>query len=223
MSEATQQFAAWLQDQHPEVYAALYPLAIAHLPRRATLRGFGDDTSSYDFSSFSEPTLSDIGTSVSPDVMSAPNVSAFTSDTSSSWASGLLNAAESVGSWITSPQGLTALTNVGTAIIKTQQTQAIASTQLAVIQAQAARAAAGLPPAPIGYTPRGQPVYNASAGLPYPLEQAVNNGQVQPVQLPDGSVGYTLTPPLLQSVLGTGIPAWAWLVGAGALVLILTR
>lgn len=247
MSQATAQFAMWLEREHPDIYEVLY--AQAH--QASTLSGLGDDgLISIDFSpddisltseasdainysdflnSFEAPiqTLSfersgsqqTISQADTP--ISAPNVITQPSSGSSG---GILSALSSVGNWIVSPQGLTSLANVGTAVLKVQQAQATAQLQQAVIQANAQRAVQNKNPLPITYmtddTGHLVPVYDMSVGtyMPPQLEQAIQQGSARPVTLPDGSTGYTIDSPTLTSLFGSSIPWWFWLVG-GALIL----
>lgn len=200
--DSATQLAAWIESVHPELFAQLYAKAQSQKP--AVMRGFGDDTDS------SGGFWSSIG------------------DTLSSVGSGIANAAESVGTYLTSSQGLSTLASLGTTYLNLQSSQANSQAQQAVLAQQIIRAQTGVAPAPIAYQ-NGQPVYNtgaydggiASNNLPPALQAAILNGSAQPVQLPDGTIGYELSNPnTLSSVLGSGsIPPWLW-IALGGLVLV---
>jgi hypothetical protein len=146
--------------------------------------------------------------------------------------SGIANAASSVGHFLTSAQGLTALTTLGTAYFKLQQNNVNAQLQQQVLQAQIARAQSGQSPAPISYVqgPGGSliPVFNTSTGhgIPPGLVAAINSGQSTPITLPDGSMGYTIPNNLVGSLGGslslTQMLPWIALIG-GVLFLLANR
>jgi hypothetical protein len=237
---AADQFAQWLGTVHPDIYAQLYAHAKSLGVGTRTLSGFGDDSTDpisadevtvtadapVDASSYSpDAPIQDIGvdtSSIDTSVISAPNV--VTSPDSGS-SGGVLSALSSVGSWLVSPQGLTSLAQVGTAVLKVQQAQTVANAQLAVIQANAQRAAAGQSPVPISYvtdsTGHLVPVYETgSAAVSPTLETAIAQGRATAVTLPDGSTGYTLDQPTLNSLLGVSVPWYVWAAGALLLVLL---
>jgi hypothetical protein len=255
MSQASQDFAVWLETVHPDIYTQLYSQAIqqgAHAHRLGALGDddssdldVSDDSSSYDWSSFSSPTLTDpltgdsidtsIDSSTSTDLtlqplsfdastLTAPNV---TIDASGTTGDSLTGAATSVGNWLTSAQGLTAVANLTTATANAVSTVQQGKVQMAVIQAQAARAASGASPLPItyAYNSAGQlvPVYQPVSGslIPPNVSAAIGNGTAQPVTLADGSTGYTLSSSLLQSLFGAGDSTWILLGAAVVLMLLL--
>lgn len=238
---APQEFAAWLGKEHPDVYAQLYAHAKSQGVGSRRLSGFGQDDGSadpissdvvtvsadvpVDTSSTYDPSapIQDIGVDTS--VISAPNV--VTSPDSGS-SGGVLSALADVGSWLVSPQGLTSLAQVGTAVLKVQQSQQVAQAQMAVIQANAQRAAAGKSPLPITYTTDATghvvPVYETgSAAVSPQLEAAINAGQARAITLPDGSTGYTLDQPTLNSLLGVSIPWYVWALAGGILLALVAR
>lgn len=238
-----QQFAVWLEKEHPDIYAHVYMTA-----RQSHFRGFGDDASDgsniasdvaamdtssqdlresggYDTSSsapvLSDPTISDV--SVSDVGISSPNI---VTQPASGTASGVLDSLSQIGSWLISPQGLTTVANTAGAVLKVQQAQATAQLQRQVIAANANRAAAGQSVVPITYTQNAQgqviPVYDTGTMslMPPELETAIQQGRAHMVSLPDGSTGYAIDNPTLNSLLGsTGIPLWGW--GLGLLLLVL--
>jgi hypothetical protein len=232
---AAGEFAQWLNQEHPDVYAQLYALARTQGIGNRTLRGLGDDTGI----SSDEVTVSSdapVDTSVAYDP-SAPiqDISTFDPNTLStdspidspagvSSGGGFLDALSSVGDWLVSPGGLNSIAAVGTAVLKVQQSQAVAQAQLAVINANAARAAAGKSPIPITYvtdsTGHVVPVYNTGTMqlMPPQLEAAVAAGQMRQVTLSDGSLGYAMDTSTLNSVLGSSVPLWVWLLGGGLLL-----
>lgn len=232
MSTASDQFAVWLEKEHPDVYEILYAQAISQGAGR--LSGFGDDDSSDIISdygqqygdseptvTYSDPTLQDVGF-LDNTTLSTPSVTDSPTGTDSS--GGILSALSNVGSWLVSAQGLTSVANVATAVLKVQQTQEVAQMQQQVIAQNAARAAAGQAPIPITYITGAngavQPVYDTGTmqTMPAQLEAALNAGQVQQVTLADGSVGYTVTPSVLSSLFGSAIPWYVWVLGAGLLL-----
>lgn len=235
MPSAGQEFAQWLGETHPQVYQALF----AHAMRRG-LSGLGDDSTD-----FSDPTLQDISVdtdnldyvvgSSESDIADAlplfdtPLNSAgggISTSTGPSSTTGVPAQTATVGQFLSSPAGVTAIAQLGTAVLNSVTTANIAQAQAAVIQANAQRAAAGVSPVPVSYVTNaaGQlvPVYNtgtASSILPPVLQQAIAGGTSVPVTLPSGETGYTLTSNTLSSLLGSNT---IWLVlGALALGLLL--
>lgn len=238
--QAGEQFAQWLEQEHPDVYAVVYAQAV-----RSGLSGYGDVDDftptltdiSFDASDVSELSsvessvdsgwanaLDSIGSSSAPasSPVSAPNV---VTRPQSGTSGGVMSAISSIGSWLASPQGLNSVVNLGTAIVKTQGTIESGKVQMAVIQAQAQRAAAGLPPAPITYTLDANgnrvPVYDTGTNgyMPPDLESAIASGRAHAVTLPDGSVGYVMDGSTLNSVLNfSSIPLWAWLLLGGVVI-----
>jgi hypothetical protein len=228
--ESATLLAEWLGETHPDIFAQVYAEAVkAGVNARPvrSLGSLGDD---------GDPTMADVGIDdnsalTSIDTGTIGEGTSFwdsVGSTLSTVGSGILNAAASVGNYLTSAQGLNTLANVGTAVLKTQQAQAVATTQQAVLQQQIVRAQTGIAPAPITYQ-NGLPVYSTgqldggidSGTLPPSLLAAIQNGTAIPVQLPDGTIGYELTnSSTLNSVLGgSTIPSWLWIAG-GALLLI---
>lgn len=127
--------------------------------------------------------------------------------------SGISDAASSVGSYLTSSQGLSSLSNLASTYLQSQ-------TQQSVTQMQLARAQQGLPPAPVSYATNsaGQvvPVYTAG-NLPPSL-----TGSAQPLNLGNGQTGYQLNSQALATLAGSStlkqyLP-WI-LLGGGALLL----
>jgi hypothetical protein len=125
--------------------------------------------------------------------------------------SGIASAASSVGSFLTSSQGLTTVANLAKAYFQLQTSQVAAQMQTQVLNSQLSRAAQGQAPNPITYVTgaNGQliPVYNTSAlagvgvypsNMPVALQSAISSGQSQLVTLPNGSTGYTIP----QSIFG---------------------
>jgi hypothetical protein len=79
--------------------------------------------------------------------------------------SGISSAVGAVGSFVSNPANVNALSSVASAYFKSQTpSPTLASAQSSVLQTQLARAQAGLPPAPIGYNASGQPVYQSASG-----------------------------------------------------------
>lgn len=235
------QLAQWVESAHPEIFATLYAKAINSgvNARPVYLQGFADDSDLTDLSSFT-PTLSDIsidtGDATFMPVTSMDTGIIGTGDDSSdgSWlstiGSGIANAAISVGTYLTSAQGLNTLANVGTAVLKTQQAQANAATQQAVLQQQIVRAQTGVSPVPITYVQdaNGQtvPVYSTGeldgavnvATLPTALQQEIAAGTATPIELADGTIGYQLSSNTLASVFGSN-SSLIW-IGLAALLLV---
>jgi hypothetical protein len=268
MSSARAQLAQWIEQEHPQLFAALYAQAAraGFNSRPVRLRGCGCDhahlgalgqddaadfldaesavaNSAVDYSgsvaqagetiSASDPMsevsfdASTIGSGV------GASLSSGSGDFLSSVGSGLANAAEGVGSWLTSSQGLTSLTNLASTLVAT-------NAQQQVLAAQVARAQAGQAPLPITYAvaANGQavPVYQVAPGtpimapsyvppatlIPAPLQAAVASGTARPVLLPDGSAGYTVPPSTLSSLF-SGSDSWLWLVLGAAVLLAATR
>lgn len=212
MSPAAQ-FAQWLQNEHPDIYARLYAMRV-----NQRLSGLGDD------GDFTDPGLQDVSTNAvdAVNVVDSPDLA---SSDSGGIGTGILSSLESVGQWLISPQGLTAIATVGTTVLKVQQAQQTAQMQQAVIQANAQRAATGQPTVPITYATNAQgavvPVYDTSTlqMMPPDLETAVQQGRAHEVTLPNGSIGYEVDQPTLTSLLNsTGIPWYGWLVAVGLLL-----
>lgn len=249
MSSAQAQLAMWIEQEHPALFADLYAAAVRGgiNTQRKTLKGFGDDSgfalpdlSSYD-SSFNasdlSPDFSDVPlqtVSLDMDTISAPSIGTDPSSSGggllSTIGGSLANAAESVGSYLTSAQGVNTLANLGTAYFKTQGAIAQQQTQAQILQAQIVAAQNGQSPYPVTYMTgtNGQavPVYvtqpstgiapgsygNAATQLPEGLQQAIANGTAQEVTLPDGSIGYTITPSILSTLTSNPL---LWLLAAG--------
>jgi hypothetical protein len=177
----------------------------------------------------SDPVLADVPV----DFGTVGEAAGGSTDFLSSVGSGVANAAENVGSWLTSSQGLTSLTNLASTLVAT-------NAQQQVLAAQVARAQAGQAPLPITYAvaANGQavPVYQVAPGtpimapsyvppatlIPAPLQAAVASGTARPVLLPDGSAGYTVPPSTLSSLF-SGSDSWLWLVLGAAVLLAATR
>lgn len=240
MTTAADEFAQWLAKEHADIYGTLYAHAKQLGVGTRRLSGFGDDTSGdpistdevtvsadmpVDTTSTYDPSapIQDIGVDTS--VISAPNV---VTQPDSGSSGGVLSALSDVGSWLVSPQGLTSLAQVGTAVLKVQQSQAVAQAQMAVINANAQRAAAHQSPLPITYVTDAsghvQPVYETgSAAVSPQLETAISAGRARAITLPDGSLGYTLDQPTLNSMLGVSIPWYVWALAGGILLALVTR
>lgn len=241
MSTARAQLAMWIEQEHPELFQALY--AAAHAAgtqsRGAVLKGFGDDgtddESWFNPATGSDPTLVPI--TLDTNTISAPNITMdVTPDSgsaiSSAWG-GITNAAESVGNWLVSPSGVNAVAQVGTAYFKTQGAIAQQQTQAQILQAQIQAAQQGQSPYPVTYVTNaaGQrvPVYvtqsptgllpgsygNAAPQVPAGLQVAIANGSAQPITLADGSVGYTITSSILSTLTSNPL---LWLLAAGVLL-----
>lgn len=212
------QFAQWLEKEHPDIYEVLYAQALNS--QRSSLGALGDDGDGLTDITF------DSG-DVTVDSEVSPAVSIDTSATDGGFGSGLLSAASSIGSWLVSPQGLNSIAAVGTTVLRVQEAQQIADMKMAVINSNAARAAAGKPVVPITYAQNDQgqtvPVYDGSTlqMMPPELEAAIQQGRAHPVTLADGSTGYAIDNPTLSSLLGVSIPWYAWVFGAGILLLAL--
>ena len=234
--QASAAFAQWLESTHPELYEALF----AHAVSRG-LRGFGDDPSDLGLD-FSDPaaqaalqdmpvdtgnldyvTASAYGDAV--DALPGDLTSSISNNPISS-SQGVTGSTSSVGNWLTSPQGLTAMANVGAATLNTLATAQMAKTQMAVIQAQAQRAIQGQSPVPVSYITNAQgqhvPVY-VGQQIPTSISAASGNGTARPVTLPNGTTGYTLSSPALTSLFGGSNLIWVLLLAAGLLVAVASR
>jgi hypothetical protein len=243
------EFAQWIEQEHPQLFNVLYSTAVRRgaYSRTAQLHGFGDDDDSSgidlsltsdgidpDLSNFT-PQLQDVDVSISNDVVSSssivstPDPGSDASPVSDTAGSSIANAADSVGSWLVSGAGLTALANVTTAVFRAQAASTTAQMQQQVLQAQAARAIAGQSPLPITYATNsaGQlvPVYSTASGavIPPSVTSSIASGGAYPVTLPDGSTGYALTSSTLSSLLSTftSNPLYL-LIGLGVLFLALS-
>jgi hypothetical protein len=238
-TSAANEFAQWLGDTHPEVYEALFAQAMrAH----AGLSGLGDVQDEFGISDFTPDTLDAVNVdtgnldyveaSAYGDAVDAlpgglENLTGGTSSSSPvSSTQGVTGAVSSIGNWLTSPSGLTAIANLGTAVLNTVATTQVAKTQMAVIQAQAQRASQNQSPLPVTYIQgaNGQqvPVYVVGAGqqVPASIVSAIGNGTAQQVQLSNGSVGYTLNSSSLSSLLGGNNLLIVGLIAGGLLLLL---
>lgn len=234
---ASQELAQWLGETHPQLYDALFAHALRNGAR--ALSGLGDVGDDFGLSDFT-PQLQDV--SIDQDNLDYVDASSMgdiadalplfddpvggTQSVPVSSQGSVTSSTQSVGQYLTSGPGLTAIANLGTAVLNAVATTQVAKAQMAVVQAQAQRAQNGQSPLPITYVegPNGQviPVYNTGNGteiLPSALQGAINGGYSQPVNLPGGGVGYTLNSNTLSSLFGSNS---IWLVlGAMALGLVL--
>lgn len=128
------------------------------------------------------------------------------SDVLDSIGSGISDAASAVGTFLTTPSNVTALTSLASNYFTSTASQANAQTQLAVLQAQAQRTQAGLSPAPVTYVTSAQgvttPVYVPAMASQIGAPAAavpVNAGA--PVTLSNGQVAYPLTSSSVASLL----------------------
>lgn len=201
MSSAQAQLAMWIEQEHPEVFSALYAAAIragmntrpARLAGCACggacgMGGLGDDLTdvapgdadyygpAVDYTSSADMAQQAITTTdpIQAIAFDTNIASAPSGGDILSSAGAVGGAAESVGAWATTAAGLTALTNIGTAVLATSQQQQI-------LAAQTARAQSGRAPLPITYavTPNGSvaPVYQVS---PTPTLMAPSYGVPDP-------------------------------------------
>jgi hypothetical protein len=213
--------AYWLYRIHPTLFAALQGPANQYragrkLSRFGALRALGDDVAvsssdigttttfdtggiSPDLITMADPGLTDVNVSI-PDISSdvssaisagAPSVSLPVTSPGSTGT--VTSALSSIGSFLASATGLTALTNLGTAYFKSNTPQG------ATLATQVARVQAGVTPAPITYG------YNAQ-------------GQLVPV-LSQSGVNTPLTPSTLNSLLPSGLAQYALPIGLGLLAL----
>lgn len=142
--------------------------------------------------------------------------------------SGIASAASSVGSFLTSAQGLSDVTKLATAYFQLQNNKVNAQIQTQVLQAQASRAAAGAAPAPITYAlnSAGQlvPIYSVAAGsvLPVALAGAVQSGASQYITTPNGVSGYTVPSNIVSSLSGdtslSSLLPWLALIVGGLIL-----
>lgn len=136
------------------------------------------------------------------------------SDVLSSIGSGISDAASSVGTWLTSSQGLQSLSSLANVYLQNQTAQSVTQMQLS-------RAQAGLPPAPVTYTTNtaGQavPVYTGSQVPNYIAPYA---GQA--VTLPSGQTAYPLAAPALSALApSSALTAYLpWILAGGGLLLL---
>lgn len=224
-----QQFAVWLEQEHPDLFAQVFAIANS---RGSRLGALGDD------SDLSDIDLSMPDLDISTDASSGGFLDTVGS-MASSIGSSISTAASSVGNFLTSTQGLQTLAAIGTTYLAASAASSNAQAQQAVLQTQIARVQAGQSPAPITYaqTSTGQivPVYQTTApattlyppavntpvaALPTALQTAVASGQSQLVTLPNGATGYTLTPSVVSSLGGSSI-SWPLIALAAGLVLFL--
>jgi hypothetical protein len=232
---AANEFAQWLAQEHPDIYAHLFTLARQQGVGNRPFAGFGDDSAPLDEVTVStdaapvdtsvayDPSapIQDIST-FDPNTLSTP--SPIESPTGTSSGGGFLDALSSVGDWLISPAGIGSIAAVGTAVLKIQVAKDVANTQMAVINANAQRASQGKSPIPITYVTDASghvvPVYNTGTMqlMPPQLENAVAAGQMRQVRLSDGSLGYAMDTSTLNSVLGSSVPLWVWLLGGGILL-----
>lgn len=178
------QFAAWIKITHPELFDALAKAAQQHqktAPIKAALKPKG-------LSGFLD-TL----TSIASDVTS-----------------GIGTAVQSVGNFITSPDGIKTMSGLATSYLQNQAQQAVLQTQLA-------RAQAGQAPAPIAYT---------TAQAVTPGGQAITT-QVPIIQGASGQFSYMSSAQLRSLTPGGFLQQYGiWLAVGGAailLVILLTR
>lgn len=177
---AAQAFAAWLEQNEPDLFQAL----LKHAATESSAKGLGDWSS----------ILSSVG-SVASDL-----------------GSGISDAASSVGSYLTTGGGLTALSNLAGTYLQSKTAQS-------VVQMQLARANQGMAPAPVSYATNasGQvvPVYTAT--LPTSIAPYAGNA----VTLSNGQSGYPLTTPALTALSGASTLSqylpWI-LLGGGVLI-----
>jgi len=192
-----QALAVWLARTHP----MLLQKVAAQMPRRLGDDGLVD----FDFSSIGEdlaplssvssavdnadwlasftPTLVDVTSDIPQTIDQVQQSSAI------NWSSVFSNAASaaapaqqssSVGTFLSTPDGLSALAKAAGSYFQAQASASQAQTQQAILQAQTARAAAGQNPASIGYvtnpaTGQQVPVLNTGRGL-VPVTQPVLAG-----------------------------------------------
>lgn len=186
-----------------------------------------------DTSNFSTP--SDITTDIAgPTANTLPVTSSSGPSFLEQLGSGVTQAASGVANFLTSPQGLTALTNLGTAYFATTAAATNAKTQTAILQAQVAQASAGRSPYPITYAQSGSqlvPVYNMpSVGInpngtlnspvpiPAALANAIATGQAQYIP----GVGYTIPENTVSALSGLSLSSilpWLLLIAGGLLFL----
>lgn len=144
--------------------------------------------------------------------------------------SGITQTASGVANFLTSPQGLTAVTNLGTAYFAATASATNAKTQNAVLQAQIAQTAMGRSPYPISYAQSGSqliPVYHTPAigsgsvaPIPAALANAIASGQSQYVP----GVGYTIPENTLSGLTGMSLSSvLPWLLIIGVAVALLSR
>lgn len=228
MTQATVQFAAWLQKNHPAPFNKLLRASLAAKQKLGDLDDF--DTSDIEvpdvevpdisldlnLPTLSEPDFFDLGNSGAPTsteisqltaganaplAVSAPTMQAPTVNT------GGVSALQSVGNFIASPGGgqvIQAITSGANKIVTSQEAAA-------TIAAQAARAAAGYAPANVSYTTYTDP----------------NTGQVTAVPVLNGQNGYL---PLNSTGISALIPSsllqggGIWLIlGLAALYLLMEQ
>lgn len=246
-AQASSEFAQWLGEVHPEVYEAVFARAIASGANTKRMNGFGffgdDSDLGADFSDVtsdftpdvSEPALQDIsvdtgnvdyviGSSMGDAADALPIFAPISS--AQAPAGGVTGSANTVGQWITSAAGVSAVVNLGTAVLNTVATVDAAKTQMAVIQAQAARAQTGQSPYPISYVTNaaGQlvPVYNTSptSVLPTAISNAIGSGGAVPI---NNGTAYALSSNTLSSLFSGNSSLLLLLGGAALLLLLLTE
>lgn len=228
--------SAWLLKENPGVFATLLKNAKVSKPL-GTLGDDDTDPSSIYFdpaddtsddivdpSSFSIDTSSFVSPSVDISIAPLPAIdlsaaNATTSSITSSAGSSIGSAVASVASVLL--QGAAVVAPVAVAALNASAAQSNAQAQIAVLASQMNRAAAGVAPANIAYTANGTAVYVPTAPAGGGLT-TIPAGLGSPVTLPNGQVGYTLTPTALANLQPSFLQQYGiWLVGGGAALLLI--
>lgn len=112
-------------------------------------------------------------------------------------------------------KGTAALAPVAVAAFNAQTATSNQQAQLAVLAQQVNRATAGVAPANVAYTSNGTPVYIPTAATNGGLT-TLPAGLGAAVTLPNGQVGYTLTPQALSNLSPTFLQQYGmWIIGGG--------
>lgn len=227
-------FSAWLLKEQPGVFATVLK---HHARQTKTLSGLGDDNSDLqpvdvtaqyinppDVLAPVDVTAQYISDPLQPVQVTAQlinpadltAVNTTTPTLVSSLGSGIGSAVSSVASFLL--KGTAALAPVAVAALSAQTATQNRDAQMAVLNVQATRASAGLAPANIAYTANGTPVYvpsaPASGGL---VTMPAGLGAAQ--YLPNGQVGYTVTPQALSNLAPTFLQKYGiWIIGGGAAI-----
>lgn len=138
---------------------------------------------------------------------------ATTANVVSSLGSSLGSAVASVATFLL--KGAAAVAPVAVAAFNAQTATANQNAQMAVLAQQVNRATAGVAPANIAYTANGTPVYLPTASATGGLT-TLPAGLGAAVTLPNGQVGYTLTPQALSNLSPTFLQQYGvWIIGGG--------
>lgn len=141
---------------------------------------------------------------------------ATTSGLLSNFGSNIAGAVSNVASFLL--KGTAALAPVAIAAINSKTAQTNSNAQAAVLAAQMSRAGAGMSPANVTYTANGTPVYIPSAPATGGLT-TIPAGLGSPVTLPNGQVGYTVTPQALSNLQPTFLQKYGiFILGGGAIL-----